>query len=179
MKTNSSLSSILRQLKPPSRLPNPGLSQLRHNSPVAASHQSQRTVTCALQRRLDLSHTQSRSQSTQTTTPPSSVPTAPAEPLDEPQEEPKYEVTFTCKPCLHRSTHRFTKRSYHRGTVIITCPSCKNRHVFADHLKIFADKGFTIEDLLRAKGEQFKRGTLGDDMEFWEDGTQSERVKAQ
>lgn len=48
----------------------------------------------------------------------------------------------------------------------------------ADHLKIFEDKAFTIEDLLRAKGEQFKKGTLEGDMEFWDDGTKTERMRS-
>ena len=60
--------------------------------------------------------------------------------------------------------------------MLITCPDCKNRHVISDHLKIFADKSFTIEDLMQQKGELVKRGTLGEgDVEFWDDGTKVER----
>lgn len=64
-----------------------------------------------------------------------------------------------------------TKQGYHHGTVLITCPSCKNRHVISDHLKIFADLSFTVEDLMREKGELVKRGSISQngDIEFWED----------
>ena len=61
--------------------------------------------------------------------------------------------------------------------MLIACPSCRNRHVISDHLRIFGDKAQTIEDILRDKGELIKRGTLGaeEDMEFWEDGTTTPR----
>lgn len=66
--------------------------------------------------------------------------------------------------------------------MLITCPSCRNRHVISDHLGIFGNVtkeggGRTIEDILREKGQLVKKGTLGEDgdIEFWEDGTQSER----
>lgn len=64
-----------------------------------------------------------------------------------------------------------TKQGYHHGTVLITCPSCKNRHVISDHLKIFADLSFTVEDLMRDKGELVKRGSISQDgdIELWED----------
>ncbi|KIW99106.1 uncharacterized protein Z519_00769 [Cladophialophora bantiana CBS 173.52] len=120
-----------------------------------------------------------------------SVPGATPQPAEE-QNEPSYELSFTCKPCLYRSTHRITKHGYHRGTVLVTCPSCKARHVIADHLKIFLDKSSTLEDILRKKaaaGQDFtkllKKGRLGirpgelvgnegeEDLEFWEDGTES------
>ena len=97
-------------------------------------------------------------------------------PSEAPNKQPCYQLTFTCKPCTHRSSHTISKQGYHHGTVLITCPECKNRHVISDHLKIFADQGFTIEDLMRQKGELVKRGSLrGDgDVEFWDDGTAKE-----
>jgi hypothetical protein len=52
------------------------------------------------------------------------------------KDQPAYEMTFTCKPCLTRSTHRISKQGYHHGSVLITCPECKNRHVISDHLKV-------------------------------------------
>ncbi|KAI1609944.1 DNL zinc finger-domain-containing protein [Exophiala viscosa] len=108
------------------------------------------------------------------------------------RDEPSYQLSFTCKPCLHRSSHRVTKHGYHHGTVLVTCPSCKARHVIADHLKVFLDEKKTLEDILKdklANGEDFtkllKKGRLGirpgaivanegeEDLEFWEDGTET------
>ncbi|KAI9800170.1 MAG: hypothetical protein M1833_003497 [Piccolia ochrophora] len=111
-----------------------------------------------------------------------SVPTNPSEPTASPlanerEDQPAYQLTFTCKPCNKRSSHRVSKQGYHRGTVLITCPECKNRHVISDHLKIFSDTSLTIEDLMRQKGELVKRGTIGadGDVEFWDDGTTTKR----
>ncbi|KAI1775657.1 DNL zinc finger-domain-containing protein [Hypoxylon cercidicola] len=91
--------------------------------------------------------------------------------------EPHYELTFTCVPCGDRSTHIISKQGYHKGSVLITCPSCRNRHVISDHLNIFGNRKITVEDLMREKGQLVKRGTLGEDgdVEFWEDGTMTER----
>ncbi|KAI9819099.1 MAG: hypothetical protein M1826_001191 [Phylliscum demangeonii] len=72
-------------------------------------------------------------------------------------------MTITCKPCRERSTHRITKQGYYRGTVLVTCPGCKNRHVISDHLKVFYDKSKDIEEMMREKGELVQRGTLGAD----------------
>lgn len=51
-------------------------------------------------------------------------------------EAPAYEMTFTCKKCQTRSTHRISKQGYHNGTVLIACPGCKNKHLISDHLKV-------------------------------------------
>lgn len=116
----------------------------------------------------------------------------------EPVEDlrPSYHLTFTCKPCGHRSSHRVTKQGYHYGTVLIQCPSCKNRHVIADHLKVFLDQKSTLEDILRKQTQDgkplttlIKKGKLGirqgsmvgnegeEDIEFWEDGTETVHQK--
>ena len=55
---------------------------------------------------------------------------------DRTQTVDAYELTFTCRPCLTRSTHKISKQGYHKGSVLITCPNCKNRHVISDHLKV-------------------------------------------
>lgn len=81
-----------------------------------------------------------------------------------------YQLSFTCVPCGHRSHHNVSKQGYHTGSTLITCPSCRNRHVISDHLGILSDrKGLTIEDIVREKGQLVKRGTLGEDgdIEFW------------
>ncbi|KAJ3574462.1 hypothetical protein NPX13_g4355 [Xylaria arbuscula] len=89
------------------------------------------------------------------------------------QLEPHYQLTFTCVPCTHRSTHIVSKQGYHKGSVLISCPSCRNRHVISDNLNIFGDRKITVEELLREKGQLVKRGTLGEDsdIEFWADDT--------
>lgn len=107
-----------------------------------------------------------------------------------PPDPPSYKLTFTCKPCQHRSSHKVTKQGYHHGTVLIQCPGCKQRHVISDHLKIFMDEASTLEDILqRTAGTDkdvsklLKKGRLGqregqlvgnegeEDIEFWDDGT--------
>ncbi|CAK7238626.1 MAG: hypothetical protein STHCBS139747_000044 [Sporothrix thermara] len=101
---------------------------------------------------------------------------------------PHYELTFTCLPCGTRSSHKVTKQGYHQGSVLIACPECRNRHIISDHLGIFSDlvkgkdgsnstRGRTIEDIMREKGKLVKKGTLGEDgdIEFWEDGTTTDR----
>ncbi|KDB24495.1 hypothetical protein H109_03593 [Trichophyton interdigitale MR816] len=82
-------------------------------------------------------------------------------------QEPAYLIYFTCKPCSHRSAHRISKHGYHKGTILITCPSCSNRHVISDHLKIFSDAPVTLEDLLAQKGLKITKGTMEGDMEWW------------
>ncbi|KAI1749448.1 DNL zinc finger-domain-containing protein [Xylaria castorea] len=87
------------------------------------------------------------------------------------QLQPHYRLRFTCVPCGDRSSHAVSKQGYHHGSVLITCPKCRNRHIISDHLNIFGDRKITVEDLLREKGQLVKRGTLGEegDIEFWED----------
>jgi protein import protein ZIM17 len=52
------------------------------------------------------------------------------------EQVPSYELTFTCNVCKTRSSHRLSKQGYHKGTVLISCPDCKNRHLISDHLKV-------------------------------------------
>ena len=91
-------------------------------------------------------------------------------------------------PCGERSAHTISKQGYHHGSVLITCPACRNRHVISDHLRIFSsDPGApkTIEELLARRAAEaggdprrlVKKGTLGEDgdVEFWEDGTETAR----
>ena len=75
---------------------------------------------------------------------PSSQPSSsqPSSEILEPPKRPSYQLTFTCKPCDHRSSHEISKHGYHAGTVLITCPQCKNRHVISDHLRV--GKIFTV-----------------------------------
>ncbi|KAB5551112.1 DNL zinc finger-domain-containing protein [Coniochaeta sp. 2T2.1] len=96
-----------------------------------------------------------------------------------PSPPPQYELTFTCVPCDTRSTHKVSKQGYHHGSVLIACPSCKNRHVISDHLKIFGDRRVTVEDLLREKGQLVKKGALDGDIEFWDDGSTTVREQGE
>lgn len=68
-------------------------------------------------------------------------------------DKPMLMIAFTCKRCDTRSSHTMSKQAYTKGTVLIQCPGCKNRHLIADHLKIFNDDHITIEDIMNAKGE--------------------------
>ncbi|KAI5281916.1 hypothetical protein KEM54_003043 [Ascosphaera aggregata] len=86
-------------------------------------------------------------------------------------QEPAYMITFTCKPCGNRSSHRISHHGYHKGTVLIECPGCKNRHVISDHLKIFMDASSTLEDILAKGGQTIIKAKLDGDLEWWEDGS--------
>ncbi|KAK0731038.1 DNL zinc finger-domain-containing protein [Lasiosphaeris hirsuta] len=112
-------------------------------------------------------------------TPAPSVPTVSSDPWpSEPvRKAPHYELTFTCNPCGERSRHKVSKQGYHHGSVLVTCPGCRNKHVISDHLRIFGDHKITIEELLAERGQIIKKGTLGEDgnIEFWEDGTVTTR----
>lgn len=79
-------------------------------------------------------------------------------------EQPQLMIAFTCKKCNTRSSHTMSKQAYTKGTVLIQCPGCKNRHLIADHLKIFNDDNINIEDILKAKGESVSQST--DDLVF-------------
>ncbi|KAI9904788.1 hypothetical protein N3K66_001317 [Trichothecium roseum] len=96
---------------------------------------------------------------------------------DMPAKNPQayYQLSMTCVPCGHRSHHNISRQGYHRGSVLVACPGCKNRHVVSDHLGVFGDrKGVTVEDLLRDKGQIVRRGNLGEDgdVEFWPEDTE-------
>jgi mitochondrial protein import protein ZIM17 len=84
---------------------------------------------------------------------------------------PTYYLAFTCKPCGTRSAHHVSKQAYHHGSSLVTCPKCQSRHVISDHLGIFGDRKWTVEDILKEKGQLVRRGTLGpdSDIEFWVD----------
>ena len=101
----------------------------------------------------------------------------PTPPSSRVAQQPHYELTFTCVPCGDRSRHKVSKQGYHHGSVLITCPGCRNRHVISDHLGIFGNRKLTVEDLMRERGQLVKRGALGEDgdVEFWEDGTITKR----
>lgn len=103
---------------------------------------------------------------------------APKSEGERPEVNPAYyQLSFTCVPCGHRSHHNVSKQGYHTGSVLITCPSCRNRHVISDHLNIFGERKVTVEDLMREKGRLVKRGSLGEDgdIEFWPEESQEQQ----
>ena len=106
-------------------------------SPLAACQQhlhrpSQRFNSSTSESESQLLTENSESQSsTETSSPPAN-----AEHPEVRQDVPAYELTFTCKPCSTRTTHRISKQGYHHGTVLITCPNCTSRHLITDHLKV-------------------------------------------
>lgn len=189
MKADQTLSTIFRQLRPSFGKAYAQPSPLRFFSKLAASDhpilfRAQRITTHSRrvvpQNRYPFRALQVRQKSDTAATSPTSVPTAPSSQTGTPPERhPAYELTFTCKPCRHRSTHRVSKQGYHKGAVLIKCPECKNWHIICDHLKIFVDKSLTLEQLMQEKGELVKRGSLEGDVEFWDDGTTVERGEAE
>lgn len=74
-------------------------------------------------------------------------------------QDPQLMIAFTCKKCDTRSSHTFSKQAYTKGTVAIQCPGCKNRHLIADNLNIFKDQKFSLEELLKARGESLSTTT--------------------
>lgn len=118
-----------------------------------------------------------RNLNTTTQSSPQPLPSRPA-PHRNPNE-PIYELTFTCKACQHRSAHTVSKQGYHKGTVLITCPGCKARHLISDHLHIFSDTKVTLEDIMKEKGEVLRKGNINaeGDVEFWPERGEGEGAK--
>ena len=144
MKADHTLSAIFRQLRPALRQPRPTyshprplsqLAPLRHPSSLRPCNTPKRGIT---EIPSPLHSLRSRRISGSASAPSSAVAQSPDYPSDTQitPETPAYELTFTCKPCKHRSTHRISKHGYHKGTVLITCPECSNRHLISDHLKV-------------------------------------------
>lgn len=94
------------------------------------------------------------------------VASAASSPSPSPSSSSEAVVEPAFAPCSHRSTHTFTRQAYTRGTVLIQCPACQNRHLIADHLGWFKEltaegKGVDVEGILRARGEEVRRGSVG------------------
>jgi protein import protein ZIM17 len=68
-------------------------------------------------------------------------------------------IVYTCAKCDTRSAKTFSKQSYERGVVIITCPGCEAKHLIADNLGWFSDTGSAtnIESLADEHGIDLQR----------------------
>ncbi|EFN55185.1 hypothetical protein CHLNCDRAFT_134348 [Chlorella variabilis] len=60
-------------------------------------------------------------------------------------------MLFTCTKCNTRAAKAFSKQSYEQGVVIVECPGCHNKHLIADNLGWFGQKG-TVEEFAAARG---------------------------
>lgn len=73
-----------------------------------------------------------------------------------------YQLMFKCKVCSTSNSHTVSKQAYNHGTVLVECPGCKNRHLIADHLKIFGQDQKTLEEILASKGQKVTYVNLND-----------------
>lgn len=68
-------------------------------------------------------------------------------------------MVFTCKVCETRSVKTVCRESYEKGVVVVRCGGCLNLHLIADRLGWFGEPA-SVEDLLAARGEEVKKGSI-------------------
>ena len=63
-----------------------------------------------------------------------------------------FQMFFTCGQCDTRQVKAIRKQSYETGTVLVQCANaqCKAKHLIADHVGVFADRGTTLDTLAAA-----------------------------
>lgn len=67
-------------------------------------------------------------------------------------------MVYTCRVCETRSVKTMNRESYEKGIVIVRCSGCDNLHLIADRLGWFGEPS-SVEDFLRDKGEEIRRGS--------------------
>ncbi|XP_008789563.2 uncharacterized protein LOC103707014 [Phoenix dactylifera] len=68
-------------------------------------------------------------------------------------------MIFTCKVCETRSVKTLCRESFEKGVVVVRCGGCSNLHLIADRLGWFGEPG-SVEDLLAARGEEVRKGSV-------------------
>lgn len=71
-------------------------------------------------------------------------------------------IMYTCKVCETRSARKISKHSYQRGVVVVKCACCNNMHLICDHIGVFEDKGWTIDQFLSEHRSSQVTTTYGD-----------------
>ena len=84
--------------------------------------------------------------------------TSPLTPSQE-QDQGRMLIGFTCKVCEARSHRTMSRHAYTKGIVLVECPGCSSRHLIADNLGWFEQRGEarTVEEILAARGESVRR----------------------
>ena len=147
MKTDKTLSTIIHQIRPSLRQPYPTCSHLRllsQHVPLRHPHPTFPHPLHTPKRGIPTPSIVFRSLETRRVSDSASLPSSavalstgyPDNPPNPEEPLPSYQLTFTCKPCRHRSTHKVTKLGYHHGSVLIKCPGCSNLHAISDHKKV-------------------------------------------
>jgi hypothetical protein len=74
-------------------------------------------------------------------------------------------IGFTCKVCETRSHRTMSRHAYTKGIVLVECPGCQSRHLLADNLGWFEQRGEarTVEDIIAARGETVRRAWKHDE----------------
>jgi len=89
-------------------------------------------------------------------------------------------MVFTCNQCDTRAARYFSRLSYEKGVVLVTCPGCDARHLIADNLGWFGDENANIEDIMREHGEavrhidSFTMEVSPEDLERLKEGKQTQ-----